>query len=137
MAGSFHESYDRSGPPLPSDRSTGLVFAAIAFIVAYLWRSHGLVPVAAFGVAAMLTIVSLAVPNVLHPLNVTWMRFAHLLSKVMNPVVTLALFAVAIIPAGLLVRRWHDPMRRRRSGKEASYWILRQPHEHSSMRNQF
>ena len=59
---------------LPIALSTGLVFAAIAFIVAYLSRSHGLVRSLHWR-AAMLTIVSLAHPNVLHPLNVTWTRF--------------------------------------------------------------
>ena len=39
MAKNFHEDYERPDLPLPPDRSTGLVFTAIALIVAYLWRN--------------------------------------------------------------------------------------------------
>lgn len=137
MGNSFHERYERPSAALPSDRSTGLVFAAIGVVVAYYWRANGAVLTAGLVAAALFAACSLAIPRVLHPLNVAWMRFAHLLSKVMNPIVMLALFAVVIVPAGLLMQRLRDPLRRHRTGSETSYWIHRQSEERSSMKNQF
>lgn len=137
MASSFHERYDRPPPALPSDRSTGLVFAAIALAVAYFWRANGATLTAALAISVIFVACSLAAPRVLHPLNVAWMRFAHLLSRVMNPVVMLALFAGVIVPAGLLMQRFRDPLRHRRIGSETSYWVHRQPQERTSMKNQF
>src|SRR5262245_11113442 len=89
LAGNFHETYDRPELSLPSDRSTGLVFAAIALVIAYIWRSNGTVLIMALAVAAALAAVSLTAPPVLPALNVAWMRIAHLISKVMNPIVML------------------------------------------------
>ena len=39
----FHESYTQSEIKPPSERSTGLVFGAVAVLVAVLWRSDAIV----------------------------------------------------------------------------------------------
>ena len=138
MSGSFHEQFERAEAPLPSDRSTGLVFTAIALIIAFVWRSNPIVLTIALAVAAVLAIVSLAAPSLLRPLNVAWMRFAMLLSKIVNPVVLLILFAVAIVPAGLIMQRVRDPLRRQKEpGK--TYWIAIGDADRSTsnMKNQF
>lgn len=137
MSGNFHETFDRPDLPLPSERSTGLVFAAVALIVAYFWRNNDYVFYIASGIAALLVIVSLLTPRLLRPLNVAWMRFAVLVSKVMNPIVMMVLFAVVIVPPGLLMRLTYDPMRSRRKNDTKSYWIVRDQSQQSSMENQF
>lgn len=136
MAKNFHEHYDRPELPLPPDRSTGLVFTAIALIVAYFWRNDQTVLVPALSIAAVLGIVSLVAPSVLRPLNIVWMKFALLLSKVMNPIVMFLLFLIAIVPAGLLMQIGYDPLRKRR-GESHTYWKERKKIEGSSMTNQF
>lgn len=136
---SLHEQFERPEPPLPSDRSTGLVFAAMALIAAYFCRTSATALTVAIAIAGALTIVSLLWPLTLRPINVAWMRFAVILSKVMNPIVMLVLFTVAIIPAGLLMQLMRDPLRRRRAGA-ASYWISTGGDDSaspSSMKNQF
>ena len=137
MTKSFHESYDRPVVPLPSDRSVGIVFAAVALIVAYLWRSNEAVLMTALVASVVLAVISFVIPQVLRPLNVAWMKLAHLLSKVINPVIMFVLFVVTIIPFGILMKAWHDPLRRRRGRENKSYWIMRQSSEQSSMSNQF
>ena len=137
MAKNFHEQFDRPELPLPSDRSTGFVFAAIASIVAYLWRADTTVLAWALAVAAALAVISLLAPSLLRPLNIAWMKFALLLSKVMNPIVMLILFAIAIVPAGLLMQIGYDPLRRKRDTSQKSYWIERKTLPGSSMTNQF
>jgi len=139
MAGSLHEEFARPELPLPSDRSTGLVFAVIALLVAYFWRTHPLTLTVALVLAGVLIAISLAAPSVLRPLNIAWMRFAHVLSMIMNPIVMLVLFTVAIIPTGLIMQLVRDPLRRRRVSAN-TYWIPRQKDERagqSTMTNQF
>ena len=138
MSGSFHEQFERAEAALPSDRSTGLVFTAIAAIIAFVWRSNSIVLTIALAVAAVLAIISLTMPSFLRPLNVAWMRFAMLLGKIVNPVVLLILFAAVIVPAGLIMQRVRDPLRRQKEqGK--TYWIAIGDADRSisNMKNQF
>lgn len=137
MAKNFHEHYERPELPLPPDRSTGLVFAGVALIVAYLWRTDPTVFNTALIVAGLLVAVSLVVPIVLRPLNVAWMRFALILGRVMTPIVMLLLFLIAIVPAGLIMQTRYDPLRRKRKPNAKSYWIERERVANSSMINQF
>src|SRR5690348_14457688 len=137
MVSNLHERFDRPPPPLPSDFSFGLVFAAIALVVAWIWRTNVTVLMAALTMAVLLATASLIASQILHPLNVAWMRFAHLLNKAVNPIVMLVLFGCVIVPGGLLMQCLHDPLRRRRTGTEPSYWVRREEQERSSMKNQF
>lgn len=136
MSKGFHESFQQGEVKPPSDRSTGLVFAVVAVIVAALWRNAPTVPWIALGVAAILLIVSLAVPVALRPLNWIWFRIGLLLHRVMNPLIMLAMFALVFVPGGLIMRIWHDPLRSRRVASGSSYWINRQK-SNGSMTNQF
>ena len=123
MSGSFHEQFERAEAPLPSDRSTGLVFTAIALVVAVIWRANPVVLTIALVVAVALVVV---------------MRFAALLSKIVNPVVLLILYAVAIVPAGLIMQRLRDPLRRQKETGN-TYWIAIGDADRSAsnMKNQF
>lgn len=139
MSGQLHEQFERPEHPLPSDRSTGLVFTAIALAVAFFWRSHTAVLTIAAGLALVLAAISLLQPSLLRPLNILWMRFAMLVSKIMNPIVMLILFAIAIVPAGLIMQLSRDPLRRRK-GDGNTHWIATNASERaalSNMKNQF
>jgi hypothetical protein len=137
MSKNFLEHYERPELPLPPDRSTGLVFAAVALIVVWFWRADPMVLKVALGIAGVLALVSFLVPILLRPLNIVWMRFALLLSKVMNPIVMMLLFLVAIVPAGLIMQTRYDPLRRKRKADTKSYWIEKKRDECASMVNQF
>ena len=136
MPASFHEHLEPPETALPSDRSTGIVFVAVALVVAYFWRGNQIVLTAALAVAAGLLLLALFAPAVLAPLNRLWMKFALLLSRVMNPIVMLVLFAVVVVPAGLIMQLFRDPLRRKRPAV-ASYWVTRPDADKSSMANQF
>jgi hypothetical protein len=140
MQRSFHESFSQAEVKPPSERSTGLVFAVVALLVAAYWRRSELVPWVALGIAAVLAAVSLAAPKLLRPLNIVWFRFGLLLHRVVNPVVMFAMFALVFVPGGLIMRLWHDPLRSRRARLPGeTYWIDRAASAESagSMRNQF
>ncbi len=139
MSKNFHESYTGSEIKPPSERSTGLVFAAVAVIVAVLWRNSPTVPWVALVVAIALAAVSLIAPVVLKPLNILWFQFGLLLHRVVNPIVMFAMFAVVFVPAGVIMRLWRDPLRSRRTTGASTYWIERRESRDTegSMTNQF
>jgi hypothetical protein len=126
MLGSFHENYlVRDETRAPSERSTGLVFAAVAVIVAVLWRNSPPVPGLALGIAAVLGVICLTAPILLKPLNILWFNFGLLLHRLMSPVLMFMIFALVFVPAGMIMRNWRDPLRSRRTPAAGSYWIDR------------
>ena len=135
----FHESYARGHIDPPSARSTGLVFAAVAVTVAVSRRDTPNVALAAVAVAVGLTALSLVAPGLLKPLTIIWFRIGRLLHRVVNPLIMLAIFTLVFTPAGLLMRLWYDPLRSRRAGPGATYWIDRASEKPrvESMTNQF
>jgi hypothetical protein len=139
MSKNFHESYAGGEVEPPSDRATGLVFAGAAVIIAVLWRNSAHVLWPALGIALALAAVSLLAPTVLKPLNWLWFRFGLLLHRIVNPVVMFAVFALVFVPAGALMRLWHDPLKARRARDASTYWIERDKsaHPEGSMTHQF
>jgi hypothetical protein len=139
MSKNFHENLAGGEVKPPSDRATGLVFVAVALIVALLWRNSPTVLWPAMGVAMILAAVSLLAPALLKPLNMLWFRFGLLLHRIVNPIVMFAIFALVFVPAGAIMRLWHDPLRVRRARDASTYWIERDRsvHPEGSMTNQF
>ena len=135
----FHEVYRPEAVNPPSARSTGLVFAGVAVIVAIIWRNNLSVALTAFGVATILAALSLVAPSLLEPLNFLWFRIGLLLHRVVNPLVMLTMFVIVFIPAGLIMRIWYDPLGRRRARSASTYWIERgsSAQNPGSMTNQF
>ena len=135
----FHESYVPGEVKPPSPRSTGFVFVGVAIIVAALFRHNPLVAGIAVGAAVILLALSLLTPRTLQPLNIVWFQIGMLMHRVVNPLVMFLMFAVAMVPAGLLMRLGHDPLRSKREPDASTYWIEPDPAEAklSSMKNQF
>jgi hypothetical protein len=134
----FHEAY-RGGEAVapPSDRSTGLVFAFVTVLLAYPARESTTLLAICLGSATVLGLVSWLMPSVLRPLTLAWFRFGLALHRIVNPVVMVAMFVTAIVPMGLLMRLWRDPLQRRRRPDLASYWVAPEATAPPSMRNQF
>ena len=137
--GNFHESFSSGAVPLPSPRSTGYVFTAVALIIALIFRNNIAVVSLAGIVAALLLATSLLAPTLLQPLNVVWFKFGMLLHKIVNPLVMFLMFALAFVPMGLLMRLFHDPLRLKRQSGLETYWLEPDPAEAKlrSMKNQF
>jgi hypothetical protein len=139
MSRNFHESYGQANVKPPSERSTGLVFTVVALIVAAWSRTSPVVPWIALGAAGVLVALSLLAPKALKPLNLIWFQIGLLLHRVVNPMVMFAMFVLVFVPAGLIMRIWHDPLRSRRAVPGATYWIDRTASARNarSMTNQF
>lgn len=145
MSGNSNAAHGGSEPAAPvqmgSERSFGLVFAAVFAIV-------GLLPIVrgneirwwAVAIAGIFLIVALAAPKLLRPLNRIWFAFGLVLHKIITPVVMGALFFGAITPLAWLSRRCGKtflPLRREPAVR--SYWIVREPPGPApeSMKNQY
>jgi hypothetical protein len=139
MPNNFHESFAGGAVKPPSERSTGLMFAGVALIVAFIWRNAHGATWWGLGIAGALATVSLIAPVLLRPVNILWFRFGLLLHRVANPIVMFAVFTLVFVPAGAIMRVWHDPLRLRRPVDASSYWIDRKRSGDASrsMTNQF
>lgn len=91
-------------------------------------------------IAGAFLVTALAMPKVLRPLNVLWMRFGLVLQKIVSPVVLGILFYVGVTPLGIIMRLTGKDLLRLKLDKSApSYWIVREPPGPApdTMRNQF
>jgi hypothetical protein len=137
-----HESYDRTHAAAESsERGFGLVFAvACALVAAWQWW-HGRGEVAAWwlGGAAIFAALAFFWTAPLAPLNRLWARLGRLLHGIVNPVLMGAMFVLAVIPMGLVLRLFgKDLLRLRRDPAAATYWIDRDPSTRTdAMKDQF
>ena len=127
---SFHENLSREDDlTTASERSFGLVMAGFFALV-------GLVPVLrgnpprlwAVALAAVLPLLAFVAPRLLAPANRAWMALGRLLNRVVSPIVMGLLFAVVVVPTGVLMRlSGKDPLRLKLDRSATSYWQMRSP----------
>jgi predicted membrane metal-binding protein len=136
-----HEQLDREHEvATSSERSFGFVFATVFALVGawQLWHARADGPWW-FAAAAAFALLALLRPALLAPLNRLWARFGLFLHGIVNPVMMGLLFAVAILPVGLLMRlAGKDPLRLRFEPGADSYWVACDPPDRpDAMKDQF
>ncbi|MEO1207419.1 MAG: hypothetical protein AAFV45_13925 [Pseudomonadota bacterium] len=132
-----HETIIDDKGPMPSDKSTGTVFAVVFLILAIVFRNDAAwawTMIAISGVFAALTVFA---ASWLAPLNRAWFALALILNRVVSPVIMFVIYAIAIIPFGLALQLRADPLRRRKPTGSVSYWIDRAGADPTNMRDQF
>jgi hypothetical protein len=137
-----HETYTRDEQvDGPSDRSFGLVFAAIFAAIGLLPLLLGRGPrVWALAAGGLFLLAALAFPPVLAPLNRLWLKFGLLLHRLVSPIALGIMFFLVITPMGLVMRAMgKDFLRLRLDPAADSYWIERKPPGPApeSLKNQF
>src|SRR5689334_9196760 len=131
MASGIHEEFSRDyAVEAASNKRFGLVVGAIllAFGAIRAWLHHeiGWFAGALGGIGLLLILAAVVKPDVLEPLNRGWAKLGMTLHKVTNPLFLGAMYAVAIVPTGFLMRAFGaDPMGLRRKG-EGTFWTARQ-----------
>lgn len=121
-----------------SERGFGIVFAIVfALIGLYpLWngdpvRLWALIIAVAFLALALIAPRTLALPNRL------WFRLGMALGAIVAPIVMFVVYAIAVVPVGLIMRLLGKDLLRQRLDQNAkSYWINRE-RPVGSMKDQF
>ena len=122
--GNWHETLHSEGPPpSSSDRSFGLLFAAVCGAIALfgVWeeRRSALWWVIA---ASVFFVVSLFAAPLLGPLNRAWRWLSLQLFRVFNPVIMAVVFFGVLTPIAIIMRQvGRDPL----EPKKPSYWLAR------------
>lgn len=139
MSRNFFESLDHDEVKPPSPRSTGLVFTAVAALLAVIYRGTLPVALALAFVSVLLCALSCLRPGTLAPLNHLWFKLGLAMHRIVNPIVMLVLFGLVIVPAGLIMQRLRDPLQKQRKPAGESYWVALDPARSptASMRQQF
>lgn len=109
-----------------SDRAFGVVFAVVfALVGAWPLLRGGEAIWWLMGLSGSFLGLALTQPAILAPLNHLWFRFGLLLHAVVSPVVLGLIYAVSVLPTGLIMRmRGYDPLRRRKPEGD-TYWVAR------------
>jgi len=115
--------------PRSSDRSFGIVFAVVFFLVAaYPWvLGIGGLRLWATAIGVGFAAAAMIAPAMLAPLNKLWVRFGALLHAVVSPVVLGVMFYLVILPSALAIRvLGRDILGLRFNPQAKTYWITRE-----------
>ena len=118
------------GSVLPQNRTFGLVFTGIFFLLAvYNWLTDSApIYLRVFGgLAIIFLLATLIAPAILAPLNRAWYQLGLLLGRVVSPLVLGLLFFVLITPVALFTRLIGRDALRIKKQTIDSYWIKRGP----------
>jgi len=124
-----------------SNRSFGILLGVV-FVLIAIWNfsvGGAIYPVWA-SVGLVFFLVAWLVPRLLRPLKGLWLRFGHLMGRILSPVALTLIYVLSIVPVGLLLKAFRkDSLRLIPDRKSASYWIAREPPGPSpeSLKNQF
>ena len=100
----------------------------LALLSGLAWWRESPAWVYLLGLAALFSLLALAVPRALWPVEWVWMKFARWLSVAMTYMILTLTFYLVITPMGLLMRLFgKDPMERKFEPEKKSYWIPVQP----------
>ena len=90
---------------LPSNRSFGVVFFIVFFIVS-LWPllNNDQIRYWALFVSILFLLLGTINSKILTPLNKIWFKFGILLGRIVSPVVLAIIFFLVVTPTGLIMR---------------------------------
>ena len=140
--GNWHESLRSEGPPpSSSDRSFGLLFAAVCGSIAMFGVWEGRRSALWWLVAALIfCVVAVFAAPLLGPLNRAWRWLSLKLFKIVNPIIMGVVFFAVLTPIALIMRGvGRDPLRLRFEPEKPSYWLDRTSvgERQTSMTDQF
>ena len=116
-------------PQGSSDRGFGLVMAAVFALVGIwpAWSGDGLRHWALVAGAGFLA-CAIAAPGLLATPNRWWTALGALMNRIVSPIALGIVFALAVVPTGLLVRlTGKNPLRLGFDRSATTYWIARDP----------
>ena len=99
------QSLQPNGIARSSDRSFGLIMFVFFLVISLFPLLHNqAIRYWALCVAVIFLIPALLFPKILSRLNILWMQFGELLSKIVSPIALGLVFFIAITPFALIMR---------------------------------
>ena len=122
---------------LPSNRSFGLVFFVVFFIIA-IWPIFYGNDFRYWSLTLSIIFLVLGALNskILKPLNILWMKFGLLLGKIISPIILGMIYYLVVTPISLLLKIFGKDILNLKRNNSKSYWIEKDNNE-NSMKNQF
>ena len=107
-------------------RFSWVVGGGLTLVALISWyRGHDTVPFVMWSVAGALLLMGLVYPRALGPVEKGWLAFGHALGWVNTRVILTLLFALVVVPVGLVMRLFRDPLDRKMKDGRSSYWVVR------------
>ena len=109
-----------------SEKSFGIIFSVLFFIVG-IWQISNFSEIQIWPFIISIIFLALAFfqPNLLKPLNHTWIKLGEILGKLIAPLVMALVFFVVLTPTSLLVRIFGKDLLRLKFSKKDTYWLKR------------
>jgi len=113
-------------PSFGSNRRFGLVLVAACVILFAIGWWHGTTHIGWLVAAIILLLITIAMPRILQPLRVLWMKLGGFLHVVVSPVLLAAFYFAAVVPVGALIQLIRKDLLRLKPGGK-TYWVERRP----------
>ncbi len=112
---------------LPSNRAFGALFILVFALLAAWQYWLGTLALATFwlSLAVVTAGITIVRPKWLAPFNRAWMALGYLLGRIVSPLVLGIMYAVLIVPVGLVMRIVGRDVMHRRYESKSSYWLER------------
>ena len=110
---------------LPSNKNFGLFFGFVFFLV-FLYFYDGkieIIDIFNLLLSVMFVIISLTKPDILLPLNKSWMFLSFLLSKIVSPLILGLLFFALITPVALIIKLIGRDELKLKNKKNKTFWM--------------
>jgi len=108
-------------------RKFGLIaFIFFALLCALgLWRQKA-IPIYLFGVLSLLGLGFILIPSLLMPVYTIWLKFAHLIGRIVTILILTVAYYVVITPFALVKRLFGGaPLPLKPDKNASSYWVAR------------
>ncbi len=109
-----------------SDKNFGVIFSVFFFLIG-LWPLLSLNPIRVWSIclAIIFLVLSFFRPNILRPLNNSWVKLGEILGKIIAPIIMALIFFTILTPISFLVRILGKDLLKLKFSKKNSYWIQR------------
>ena len=124
---------------ISEEKKFGLVFFIIfsAFMYLAYYKSNINMLIIFSVINAFLLLSILFKDKLLTGLMRKWIQFAIILSKIMNPIIMLAIYIIAVVPIGIIMKIFMVDILKLKRSKKDSYWVDRESKEPNNMKDQF
>ena len=119
----------------------GMLILFFDLLIPWIWGSGlptlQMLPTWPMMIAGVLASMALIFPASLGPVYKVWMTFAEALGWVNTRIILSVIFFLLFFPAGMIMRLFNDPMRRKLDKSAASYRITSSPPKPENMERPF